>query len=181
MLGWLEALGEADIEPIVVRQPHADPQDNGYDGMQAILDSGRRPTGILCFSDAIAGGVICALRDAGLRVPEDVSVIGFDDNPVARRMQPALTTVRQDAQGKGRAAAAALISAIAQAGARPARRGRHLLLPTELIVRDSTAPPPTARSVIIERRAKTHAQPRQTTGLAAVDASFKPTGRVAGR
>jgi hypothetical protein len=108
-------------------------------------------------------------------------VIGFDDNPIARRMQPALTTVRQDAQGKGRAAAAALISAIAQAGARPARRGRHLLLPTELIVRDSTAPPPTARSVIIERRAKTHAQPRQTTGLAAVDASFKPTGRVAGR
>jgi DNA-binding LacI/PurR family transcriptional regulator len=131
MLGWLEALGEAEIEPIVVRQPHADPQDNGYDAVQAIFDSGGRPTGILCFSDAIAGGVICALRDAGLRVPEDVSVIGFDDNPVARRMQPALTTVRQDAQGKGRAAAAALISAIAQAGARPLaphrtdRSGQH--------------------------------------------------------
>jgi DNA-binding LacI/PurR family transcriptional regulator len=132
MLGWLEALGEADIEPIVVRQPHADPQDNGYDGMRAILDSGRRPTGILCFSDAIAGGVIRALRDAGLRVPEDVSVVGFDDNPIARRMQPALTTVRQDAQGKGRAAAAALINAIEHAGGRPARRGRHVLLPTEL-------------------------------------------------
>jgi DNA-binding LacI/PurR family transcriptional regulator len=155
MLGWLEALGEADIEPIVVRQPHADPQDNGYDGMQAILDSGGRPTGILCFSDAIAGGVIRALRDAGLRVPEDVSVIGFDDNPIARRMQPALTTVRQDAQGKGRAAAAALISAITHADGRTtARRGRHVLLPTELIIRDSTAPPPTARSVTTQRRGK---------------------------
>ena len=155
MLGWLEALAEADIEPIVVRQRHADPQDNGYDAMQAILEAGGEATGILCFSDAIAGGVIHALRDAGLRVPDDVSVIGFDDNPIARRMQPALTTVRQDAQGKGRAAAAALISAITNPGARPARRGRHVVLPTELIIRDSTAPPPTAQPIITRRRATT--------------------------
>jgi DNA-binding LacI/PurR family transcriptional regulator len=180
MLGWLEALGEADIEPIVVRQPHADPQDNGYDGIQAILDSGRRPTGILCFSDAIAGGVIRALRDAGLRVPEDVSVIGFDDNPIARRMQPALTTVRQDAQGKGRAAAAALINAIEHAGGRPARRGRHVLLPTELSIRDSTAAPPTVRSVITQRRGKTRAASTDD-GLASVEVSLNPTGRVVGR
>jgi DNA-binding LacI/PurR family transcriptional regulator len=179
MLGWLEALGEAGIEPIVVRQPHADPQDNGYDGMQAILDSGGRPTGILCFSDAIAGGVIRALRDAGLRVPENVSVIGFDDNPIARRMQPALTTVRQDAQGKGRAAAAALINAIDHAGGRPARRGRHVLLPTELIIRDSTAPPPTVRSVFAQRRGKTSATSTDDV-LASVDVSLNPTGRVVG-
>jgi len=179
MLGWLEALGEAGIEPIVVRQPHADPQDNGYDGMQAILDSGGRPTGILCFSDAIAGGVIRALRDAGLRVPGNVSVIGFDDNPIARRMQPALTTVRQDAQGKGRAAAAALINAIDHAGGRPARRGRHVLLPTELIIRDSTAPPPTVRSVFAQRRGKTRATSTDD-GLASVDVSLDPTGRVVG-
>jgi DNA-binding LacI/PurR family transcriptional regulator len=179
LMGWLEALDKAGIEPIVVRQPHADPQDNGYDGMQAILDSGERPTGILCFSDAIAGGVIRALRDAGLRVPEDVSVVGFDDNPIARRMQPALTTVRQDAQGKGRAAAAALMSTIAHAGSGPARRGRHILLPTQLIIRDSTAPPPTTRSVTTHRRGKT--RPTSTNdGLAPVDASLLPTGRVAG-
>lgn len=172
LLGWLEALGQAGIEPIVVRQPHADPQDNGYDGMRAILDSGGRPTGILCFSDAIAGGVICALRDAGLRVPEDVSVVGFDDNPMARRMQPALTTVRQDAQGKGRAAAAALVSAITLADARPARRGRHVLLPTELIIRDSTAPPPAARSSVpTQRRGQT--RPTSTNdGLTSVDTSL---------
>lgn len=181
MLGWLEALGEADIEPIVVRQPHADPQDNGYDGMQAILDSGGRPTGILCFSDAIAGGVIRALRDAGRRVPEDVSVIGFDDNPIARRMQPALTTVRQDAQGKGRAAAAALINAIDHAGGRPARRGRHVLLPTELIIRDSTAPPPTVRPVIAQRRRGKTRATSTDDGLASVGMSLNPTGRVVGR
>src|SRR4029077_9828256 len=181
MLGWLEDLGEADIEPIVVRQPHADPQDNGYDGMQAILDSGGRPTGILCFSDAIAGGVIRALRNAGLRVPEDVSVIGFDDNPIARRMQPALTTVRQDAQGKGRAAAAALINAIDHAGGRPARRGRHVLLPTELIIRDSTAPPPTVRPVIAQRRRGKTRATSTDDGLASVGMSLNPTGRVVGR
>src|SRR6478752_111157 len=180
MLGWLEALGEADIEPIVVRQPHADPQDNGYDGMQGILDSGGRPTGILCFSDAIAGGVIRALRDAGLRVPENVSVIGFDDNPIARRMQPALTTVRQDAQGKGRAAAGALVNAIEHAGGRPARRGRHLLLPTALIIRDSTAPPPTVRSVIAQRRRGKTRATSTDGGLAYVDVSLDPTGRVVG-
>ena len=179
LLGWLEALGEAGIEPIVVREPHGDPQDNGYDGMRAILDGGAQPTGILCFSDAIAGGVICALRDAGLRVPEDISVVGFDDNPMARRMQPALTTVRQDAEGKGRAAAAALISAITEAGARPARRGRHVLLPTELIIRDSTAAPSTARSVITQRRRK--ARPTLTEdGHTPVNASPNPTARVAG-
>jgi DNA-binding LacI/PurR family transcriptional regulator len=180
MLGWLEALGEADIEPIVVRQPHADPQDNGYDGMQAILDSGGRPTGILCFSDAIAGGVVRALRDTGLRVPEAVSVIGFDDNPIARRMQPALTTVRQDAQGKGRAAAAALVNAIEHAGGRPARRGRHVLLPTALIIRDSTARPPTVRSVFAQRRGKTRVTSTDE-GLASVDVSLNPTGRVVGK
>jgi hypothetical protein len=94
-------------------------------------------------------------------------------------MQPALTTVRQDAQGKGRAAAAALINAIDHAGGRPARRGRHVLLPTELIIRDSTARPPTVRSVFAQRRGKTSATSTDD-GLASVDVSLNPTGRVVG-
>lgn len=73
---------------------------------------------------------------------DDVSVVGFDDNPLARRTQPALTTMRQDVEAKGKAATAALISAIGRDKTRPAGRGRHLVLPTELIVRDSTARPP---------------------------------------
>ena len=75
-------------------------------------------------------------------MPDDVSVVGFDDNPISRRISPALTTVRQDVDGKGRAAVDALTAAIERAKTRPASRGRHLVLPTELVVRESTAPPP---------------------------------------
>jgi DNA-binding LacI/PurR family transcriptional regulator len=86
--------------------------------------------------------VVRAAEDRGLTVPGNVSVVGFDDNPLARRMRPALTTVRQDVAAKGRAAAAALTEAIetVQAGGTP--EARHVLLPTELVVRDSTGPAP---------------------------------------
>lgn len=140
LIGWLEALQAADIRATVVRQPHADPDDTGYTAAQRLLALPDRPSAVLCFSDAIARGVIRALQDAGLRVPDDISVVGFDDNPISRRTNPALTTVRQDAEGKGRAAADALTLAIDRARTRPSTRGRHLVLPTELVVRDSTAP-----------------------------------------
>jgi DNA-binding LacI/PurR family transcriptional regulator len=145
LLGWTDALSAAEIVPAVIRRPHADPDDMGYAAAQTALALAERPTAILCFSDAIAGGVIRAIQDAGLRVPDDVSVVGFDDNPLARRTRPALTTVRQDVRAKGRAAAAALITAIDRAKTRPAARGRHLVLPTELVIRDSTAAPPKTR------------------------------------
>jgi DNA-binding LacI/PurR family transcriptional regulator len=82
-----------------------------------------------------------------------VSVVGFDDNPIGRRTRPALTTVRQDVDAKGRAAAAAVTIAIDRAKSRPAGRGRHLVLPTELVVRDSTAQAPPDSSVAFARRA----------------------------
>jgi LacI family transcriptional regulator len=106
---------------------------------------GRRdaPTAIFASSDTQALGALEAVRAAGLRVPDDVSVVGFDDNPLARRMRPALTTVRQDIMAKGRAAAAALTSAIERGRDGTSGRARHVRLPTELVVRDSTAAPPT--------------------------------------
>jgi DNA-binding LacI/PurR family transcriptional regulator len=152
LLGWFDALDGAGIEPTVVRQPHANPDDTGYSAGQLALGHGERPTAILCFSDAIARGVIRAVQDSGLHVPSDVSVVGFDDNPISRRTQPALTTVRQDVDAKGRAAAAALTIAIDRAKTRPASRGRHLVLPTELVVRDSTAQAPGDPSVATTRR-----------------------------
>jgi DNA-binding LacI/PurR family transcriptional regulator len=142
--GWLGVLDDAKIRPTVIRQPHGVSEDMGYDAGRELIALKQRPTAVLCFSDAIASGVVRALQDGGLRVPEDVSVVGFDDNPLALRMRPALTTVRQDVPAKGRAAAAALTSAIKHAkdGTAPSRRGRHLTLPTELVVRASTAKPP---------------------------------------
>jgi len=143
--GWLDALEAAKITPLVIRLPHADPQDVGHSAAEVLLTQRDRPTAILCFSDAIARGVIGALHENGLHVPEDVSVVGFDDNPVGRRTQPALTTVRQNADAKGRTAAAALITAIKRAKTRPPARGRHIVLPTELVIRASTARAPTPR------------------------------------
>jgi DNA-binding LacI/PurR family transcriptional regulator len=150
MLGWFDALSSAGITPVVVRLPHTDAEQTGYEGARTLLAEQPPPTGILCFSDAIAVGVIAAVQNQGMAVPGDVSVVGFDDNPIARRSRPALTTVRQDSHAKGRAAAALLVSAIA-AGRRtetadPASTGRsrrapHQVLPTELAVRDSTGRP----------------------------------------
>ena len=86
--------------------------------------------------------MVRAAEDLGLAVPDDLSVVGFDDSPLAARMRPALTTVRQDVAGKGREAAAALVDAIARAQDGRAPHPRHLLLPTELVVRASTGPVP---------------------------------------
>ncbi len=93
-------------------------------------------TGILCGNDDLALGVLAGLADAGRRVPEDVSVIGMDDHPLARCASPALTTVRLDFQAVGEAAAT-LALGLGAPGAEQVVR-----IPTELLVRGSTAPPP---------------------------------------
>lgn len=142
LLGWTDALRAAGIDAPVVGSPlYA--HDDFYRAAELLLASEASPTGILCFSDAVAEAVVHAAQDHGLRVPQDLSVVGFDDNPLAARMRPALTTVRQDIEEKGRAAAAALTASIAKQRAGTKARARHLLLPTELVVRQSTAPPPT--------------------------------------
>ncbi len=137
LLGYLEVLHEHGIEPLVHKQRLSD-EDDAYDAALRLLDQTDRPTAVLCFSDVVALGVVRAAEELGLEVPRDLSVVGFDDSPLARRMRPALTTVRQDVAAKGRMAAAALTQAMAQRGEAAAV---HQMLPTELVVRQSTAPP----------------------------------------
>lgn len=138
--GWAEVLLEAGLDAPVVRRPHSDPTASGIEAGEYLLALTPRPTAILCFSDAVASGVLRAARDAGLSVPADVSIVGFDDSPLARQLSPELTTVRQDLNAKGRAAVAALNAQIEHkdepASARPHER---VLLPTELVVRGSTS------------------------------------------
>ncbi len=141
MLGWTDALSAAGVEPLVIRQALS-PDDGAYGAATLLLERDDRPTAILCFSDVMAQWVVRAAEDLGLAVPDDLSVVGFDDSPLAARMRPALTTVRQDVAGKGREAAAALVDAIARAQDGRAPHPRHLLLPTELVVRASTGPVP---------------------------------------
>ena len=141
MLGWTDALGAAGIRPTIVQQQSSG-EEAGRVAGATLLDQRERPTAILCFSDATAYGVVRAAEDRGVTIPGDLSLVGFDDNPLAQRIRPQLTTVRQDVAAKGRAAAAALTALIERTrdGSAPAR-ARHVVLPTELVVRASTAPP----------------------------------------
>ena len=139
MKGWLDVLWAAGVDLQVVREPLA-PEDAAYDAARTLLARDDPPTAFLCFSDVIAHWVVRAAEDCGLAIPADLSVVGFDDSPLAGRMRPALTTVRQDVAGKGRAAAAALVEAIESARSGDAAPVRQVLLPTELVVRESTGP-----------------------------------------
>lgn len=110
----------------------------GYHQARDLLSLPDRPTAIFAGSDQQALGVYEAARQAQLRIPEDLSVVGFDDLPLSEWVSPPLTTVRQPLEQMGRVAAGTLLRAL---------RGRHLFssrveLATELQVRLSTAPPP---------------------------------------
>ncbi|MDU0293533.1 LacI family DNA-binding transcriptional regulator [Saccharothrix longispora] len=111
--------------------------EDGLDHARELLRLPDRPTAVVCGNDLQALGVYEAARQAGLRVPQDLSVVGFDDIPAGRWCGPPLTTVRQPAAEMGATAAELLLSLVA---GRPTSRER-VELATTLVVRDSTAPP----------------------------------------
>src|SRR5690606_6642271 len=98
----------------------------------------RGVTGIVCASDPLALGAIRAARRGGLKVPADVSVVGFDDSAFMTCTEPPLTTVRQPIEAMGRAVVDLLGAQIQGTQANPG----ELLFEPELVVRGSTAPPP---------------------------------------
>ena len=137
MTGWLEVLSEAGIDPTVVQVLHYG-ANAGDDAAELLLGLPDPPTAVLCFSDATAFGVVHAASRLGVSVPDDLSVVGFDDVPLASRMTPPLTTIRQDGAAKGRAAAAALVAAIARDRTGSDAPLEQRVLPVELVVRAST-------------------------------------------
>ena len=114
--------------------------DGGRQQAMRLLDLADRPTGIVAGNDAQAFGVLQALGEFRLRSPDDVSVVGFDDLPVAAWAAPALTTVRQPLA----AMAATAFRMLRAGGPGTAAQADHVELATTLVVRDSTAPPPAA-------------------------------------
>ncbi len=138
--GWRDALEPVGISP-VLRYVEKTAAEQGFATARALLAGPERPTAVLAFSDALAADVLRAADDLRLRVPADLSVIGFDDSPLARRVTPALTTVRQDVVAKGTAAAAELVAAVRARRAGREAPVRHQLLATELVLRETTAPP----------------------------------------
>jgi LacI family transcriptional regulator len=113
---------------------------SGFEGAGALLDLAQRPTAIFASSDQMAFGVYEAVRRRGLRIPDDVSVVGFDDLPEACWSPPPLTTVRQPLVEMGRLAARAVLR-LAQGEALDTPR---VELATELVVRESTTAPAAA-------------------------------------
>jgi DNA-binding LacI/PurR family transcriptional regulator len=131
----LEAAGLA-LDPALVRRGdfHV---GSGYRQLASLLTLPDRPTAVFAGSDLQALGAYEAARDAGLRIPQDLSVVGFDDLPVARWLTPELTTVRQPLRQMA-AAGARLAIALGRGRAPESHR---IELATSLIVRHSTAPP----------------------------------------
>jgi len=111
----------------------------GLEATKRLLSAGKKFSALFAFNDVSAMGAIRALRQAGLRVPQDVSVIGFDDIESAAYQNPALTTVRQPLRKMGRIAAEMLLRRITRA--RSDGDGEIMVEP-ELVVRDTTCHPP---------------------------------------
>lgn len=140
-VGWRRALtarGKA-IPPII--EASWDPQSGRIIGRELALQKG--VTAVFCGNDEIALGVMRGVAEVGKSVPHDISVVGFDDHPLAQLWNPALTTVRQDFAELGRRASAQLQALIA--GDRPVKQSSER---PEFIVRESTAGPSQERSPI---------------------------------
>ncbi len=134
--GSLAALDDAgfEIEEIPVWEAARTDPDAGRAAVSDLLDAHPDLTAIMCFTDQLAIGAAQAARVRGRTVPDDLSIIGFDDVPRAATWSPPLTTIRQPLVEKGRLAAQMLFDAIE--GDTPGRR----MLPIDLVVRESTAP-----------------------------------------
>lgn len=138
------------IDPHLVVQLEGDSSspELGYAATQKLLAASRSFTSVFAFNDISAIGCIRALREGGLRIPEDVSVVGFDDIQSAAFQNPGLTTVRQPLRKMGEIAAETVLQRIASGESKPA--SRVVTVEPELVVRESTAK--------VKLHTRTHAQ-----------------------
>jgi DNA-binding LacI/PurR family transcriptional regulator len=141
LAGYRQGLSEAGlpVEDGLIREGNLD-EESGRREAEALLALADSPTGIVCVNDRTAFGALAAIAEAGRHVPEDVSVVGFDDVPLAALVQPPLTTVRQPARELGRVAAELLLERLKH----PDNPHQKRVLECRLVVRKSSGPPPGA-------------------------------------
>jgi len=134
-LGYLNALNAAGIEPdeTLMLVGNYTPA-SGFKAMQKLLDVIPRPTAVFVASDVVSLGAIRAIKQAGLRIPQDVAVVGFDDIPMADYFDPPLTTIRIPSYGLGWASGERLVRLVQ--GEVLEQDG--MLLESELIIRNSS-------------------------------------------
>jgi LacI family transcriptional regulator len=133
LTGFIEGLKACGIElPNELRFDGAYTFESGVAGAEVLLSRKPPPTAIFASNDEMAAGVYQVARQMGLSVPEDISIIGFDDTPVSSRLWPPLTTVRWPIRDMGRAAARKLLGSDEKV---------DLELPAHLVKRESSSPP----------------------------------------
>jgi DNA-binding LacI/PurR family transcriptional regulator len=137
LTGWRSGCKAAGIPPPVTVSCPANLREHGHRAARLLIAQRPEVTAIVCLTDELALGAIDELTAHGVQVPADISVVGFDDSPLAPLASPPLTTVRQPVRAKGAAAARLLLD---QLGGGPA--GGPVRLQTELVVRGSTTAPP---------------------------------------
>ena len=131
--GYLNALQNHNSVPDSQLIVEGDFSENGgYQAMRQLIP--QKPDAVFAASDAMALGAMRAIREAGLQIPQDIALAGYDDLPFAERADPPLTTVRQPIHRAGFVAAETLIDLVAH----PGSSARRIFLPTELVVRAST-------------------------------------------
>ncbi len=119
----------------------------GYAAGRGMMELDERPEVIVCSADVIAIGLMRVLLEEGIRIPDDIGVVGFDDIEMAGYVYPPLTTVIQDKEGIGRKAAELIIGNMAES--EQAARPMHYVLPTSLVERGSTRPLGTLRDRVL--------------------------------
>lgn len=136
--GYCLALEEANIlmEPALIAGGQFE-QQKGRNAMQRLLSRPVRPTAVFAANDVMAIGAMTAIKRAGLKIPGDVAVVGFDDVPMAQHVEPALTTVHQPIYQVGRRAAEALVRSIRQGQDVEDAPGIRQILRTRLVIRES--------------------------------------------
>ncbi|MCA9884156.1 MAG: LacI family DNA-binding transcriptional regulator [Anaerolineae bacterium] len=140
LAGYKAALKDHDI-PInddLIFEGHFQ-QEDGYEITKGILErTDIQPTAIFASNDLSAFGAMDAIREHGLKIPDDISILGFDDVPQASIVYPKLTTVRQPLEQMGKIAAKILLEQIED----PSRPPQRVTLATQLVIRDSCGPYP---------------------------------------
>ncbi|MEV0320332.1 substrate-binding domain-containing protein, partial [Streptomyces sp. NPDC050659] len=139
--GALQALAEADLPASALRELPTERLDvaAGRDAGARFLGLAERPTAVFCANDLLALGVLQAMYAAGVRVPEDIAIVGYDDIEFAAAAVVPLTSVRQPAVTMGAMAAELLLEETE--GATPGHEHRRVVLQPELVVRRSSLPP----------------------------------------
>lgn len=136
--GYRKAMNKADLpvdDDLIVYGDYS--LASGAQAAQKILSRARRVTALFCMSDDIAIGAMSAAQESGIRVPDELSITGFDNIEYGRYVHPALTTVTQSAEMIGKVAMELMAELLSDSTIAPRRH----LLPTELVVRKSVAPP----------------------------------------